>query len=124
MSSSLAQRVFQAHMELNYRLGRKVTLAAFGEMIAQQMGRDAPFTAAAVSRWENGTQAPAPEVIEAIAAVTQTDPGWISHGDRTAAPGPRAALGTPRAAEPTRAPQRPAPPTGPQAERIRKRRRS
>ena len=124
MSSSLAQRVFQAHMELNSRLGRKVTLAAFGEMIAQQMKRDAPFTAAAVSRWENGTQAPAPEVIEAIAAVTHTDPGWISHGDRTAAPGPRAvALGTMRPGEGSRTPQRPAPPA-PDAARIRKRRRS
>ena len=124
MSSSLAQRVFQAHMELNSRLGRKVTLAAFGEMIAQQMGRDAPFTAAAVSRWENGTQVPAHEVIEAIAALTHTDPGWISHGEKTAAPSPRApsALGTPRAAEPTRVAQRPA--VEPEGSRIRKRRRS
>ena len=125
MSSSLAQRVFLSHLELNYRLGRKVTLAEFGAMIAEQMGRGSAFTAAAVSRWENGTQAPAPEVIEAIAALTQTDPGWISHGDKTAAPSPRApsALGTSKSVEPTRAPPT-RPPAPPEDTRIRKRRRS
>ena len=122
MSHSLAKRLFLAHLELNYRLGRKVTLAELGEMIARQMGRDSAFTAAAVSRWENGTQVPAPEVIEAIAALTQTDPGWISHGDKTAAPSPRASSGTPHASEPQRAPQRP--PPEPEGARIRKRRRS
>ena len=90
MSPTLAKRLFLAHTELNFRLGRKVTLAEFGQMIAQQMGRESAFTAAAVSRWENGTQVPAPEVIEAIAALTHTDPGWISHGDKTAAPSPPA----------------------------------
>jgi len=110
-------------MELNYRLGRKVTLAEFGEMIARQMQRESAFTAAAVSRWENGTQVPAPEVIEAIAALTHTDPGWISHGDRTAAPAPRGGSDSARSGEPTRAPLRPTTPE-PEGSRIRKRRRS
>jgi transcriptional regulator with XRE-family HTH domain len=86
--STVARRIFLAHLELSYRLGRKVTLAEFGELVAKRMGRDAPFTAAAVSRWEAGVQMPSPEVIEAIAALTRTDPGWISHGEKTAAPGP------------------------------------
>ena len=34
MTSSLARRIFLAHLELSYRLGRKVTLAEFGELIA------------------------------------------------------------------------------------------
>ena len=87
--STLAQRIFLAHLELSYRLGRKVTLAELGGMVARQMGRSTPFKAGAVSRWENGTQIPSPEVIEAIAAITHTDPGWISHGDKSAAPSPR-----------------------------------
>jgi len=88
MSTTLARRIFLAHLELSYSTGRKVTLAEFGELVAKQLGRESPFSAAAVSRWEAGTQIPSSEVIEAIAAVTGTDPGWISHGDRSAAPPP------------------------------------
>jgi transcriptional regulator with XRE-family HTH domain len=91
MPLTLARRLFLAHLELSYRLGRRVTLAEFGGLVAKQMGRQAPFSAAAVSRWEAGTQIPSADVIEAIAAVTHTDPGWISHGDRSAAPAPRLA---------------------------------
>ena len=89
MTSSLARRIFLAHLELSYRLGRKVTLAEFGHLIANEMERTAPFTAAAVSRWEKGTQIPSPRVIEAIASLTGLDPGWLSHGDKSSAPGPR-----------------------------------
>ena len=88
MSDSLGRRIFLAHLELSYRLGRKVTLAEFGELIARRMARKAPFTAAAVSRWESGIQIPTPQIIEAIAALTHTDPGWISHGRKSAAPRP------------------------------------
>src|SRR5688500_15696990 len=89
MSETLGERIFLAHLELSYRLGRRVTLAEFGELIAEEMGRETPFTPAAVSRWESGTQAPALEIIEAIGAVTRADPGWLSHGSRSAAPAPR-----------------------------------
>ena len=88
MSTTLARRIFLAHLELSYNVGRKVTLAEFGELVAKQLGRETPFSAAAVSRWEAGSQVPSADVIEAIAAVTGTDPGWISHGDRSAAPPP------------------------------------
>ena len=88
MADTLGRRIFLSHLELSYRLGRKVTLAEFGAMIAKEMQRDAPFTAAAVSRWESGTQTPTPQIIEAIAALSHMDPGWISHGDRSAAPRP------------------------------------
>jgi len=88
MTSTLARRIFLAHMELSYRLGRKVTLAEFGKLVARQMRRDRPFTAAAVSRWEAGTQVPSVPVIEAIARVSSMDPGWISHGEKSAAPSP------------------------------------
>ena len=89
MTDTLGRRIFLSHLELSYRLGRKVTLAEFGELIAERLGRDAPFTGAAVSRWESGIQVPTPQIIEAIGALTHTDPGWISHGDRSAAPRPR-----------------------------------
>jgi hypothetical protein len=88
MTDTLGRRIFLAHLELSYRLGRKVTLAEFGEMIAEQLERDAPFTGAAVSRWESGAQTPTPRIIEAIGVLSHLDPGWISHGDRSAAPRP------------------------------------
>jgi transcriptional regulator with XRE-family HTH domain len=96
MTDTLGRRIFLAHLELSYRLGRKITLAEFGEMIAKRLGRDTPFTGSAVSRWESGAQVPTPQIVEAIGAVTHTDPGWISHGDRSAAPRP-ARLETPTA---------------------------
>lgn len=88
MTDTLGRRIFLSHLELSYRLGRRVTLAEFGAMIAEHMGRDTPFTGAAVSRWESGGQTPTPQIIEAIATLTHMDPGWISHGDRSAAPRP------------------------------------
>lgn len=98
MPQTVGERIFLAHLELSYRLGRKVTLAEFGEMIAAELEREAPFTAAAVSRWESGAQVPALAIIEAIASVTGSDPGWISHGSRSAAPPPRKSAGEPGAA--------------------------
>lgn len=105
MADTLGRRIFLAHLELSYRLGRKVTLAEFGEMIARRLKRDEPFTGSAVSRWESGAQVPTPQIIEAIGSLTQTDPGWISHGDRSAAPAPgrqTPATGTPAQKSPSR----------------------
>jgi transcriptional regulator with XRE-family HTH domain len=89
MRSTLGRRVFLAHLQLSYRLGRRVTLAEFGRLIAEQLRRQRPFAATAVSKWEAGLQIPAPEVIEAIAELSGVDPGWISHGEKSAAPGPQ-----------------------------------
>jgi transcriptional regulator with XRE-family HTH domain len=89
MASEIGRRIFLAHLELSYQLGRRVTLAEFGRLIAARMGRTAPFTATAVSKWEAGTQLPTPPVIEAIAELSGLDPGWISHGEKSAAPAPR-----------------------------------
>ena len=107
MADTIGRRIFLAHLELSYRLGRKITLAEFGEMIAKRLRRDEPFTGSAVSRWESGTQLPTPQIIEAIAALTHTDPGWISHGTRTAAPAPPR-LDPAAAGEKTAAPRVPA----------------
>jgi transcriptional regulator with XRE-family HTH domain len=89
MESTIGRRIFMAHLELSYRLGRRVTLAEFGQLIARRMRRRTPFAPTAVSRWEAGQQTPTPEVIEAIAEVSGVDPGWISHGEKSAAPAPR-----------------------------------
>ena len=88
MRSTLGRRLFLAHLQLSYRLGRRVTMAEFGRLVAERLGRKAPFAATAVSKWESGLQVPAPEVIEAIAELSGVDPGWISHGEKSAAPGP------------------------------------
>ena len=90
MESSIGQRIFIAHLELSYKLARRVTLAEFGRLIAERLQRKAPFAPTAVSRWEAGLQTPTAEVIEAIAELSGVDPGWISHGDKSAAPAPRA----------------------------------
>ena len=89
MESTIGRRIFVAHLELSYRLGRRVTLAELGRLIAERLRRDTPFAATAVSKWEAGVQTPAPEVIEAIAELSGVDPGWISHGAKSAAPAPR-----------------------------------
>jgi transcriptional regulator with XRE-family HTH domain len=105
MRSSLGRRVFLAHLQLSYRLGRRVTLAEFGRLIAQHLGRKRPFGATAVSKWEAGLQVPAPDVIEAIAALAGVDPGWISHGEKSAAPAPPLLpSGPPPRVEPPRLP--------------------
>lgn len=93
MESSIGQRIFIAHLELSYQLGRRVTLVEFGQMIAKRLRRPTPFAPTAVSRWEAGQQTPTPEVIEAIADLTGVDPGWISHGQKSAAPAPRSQTG-------------------------------
>lgn len=93
MESTIGQRIFIAHLELSYRLGRRVTLVEFGQMIAKCLRRSTPFAPTAVSRWEAGQQTPTPEVIEAIAELTGVDPGWISHGKKSAAPAPRSQNG-------------------------------
>jgi len=90
MESTIGRRIFIAHLELSYRLERRVTLAELGRLVAERLGRDAPFAATAVSKWESGLQTPGPEVIEAIAELSGVDPGWISHGAKSAAPEPRA----------------------------------
>jgi transcriptional regulator with XRE-family HTH domain len=103
MRSTVGRRMFLAHLQLSYRLGRRVTLAELGHLIAERLARKTPFAATAVSKWEAGLQMPGPEVIEAIAELSGVDPGWISHGEKSAAPGPQL---LPR--EPTAAPPRPA----------------
>jgi transcriptional regulator with XRE-family HTH domain len=90
MESTIGRRIFIAHLELSYRVGRRVTLAELGRLVAERLRRDAPFAATAVSKWEAGVQTPGPEVIEAIAELSGVDPGWISHGAKSAAPEPRA----------------------------------
>jgi transcriptional regulator with XRE-family HTH domain len=108
MRSSVGRRVFLAHLQLSYQLGRRVTLAEFGRLIAEQLGRETPFAATAVSKWEAGLQVPAPEVIEAIAELSGVDPGWISHGEKSAAPRPELQPMKLPSEEPERSPSGPA----------------
>lgn len=98
--SAIGRRIFLAHLQLSYRLGRRVTLAEFGYLVAERIGRSMPFAATAVSRWEAGAQIPAPAVIEAIAELGGVDPGWISHGEKSAAPGPQIILAEPEPSRP------------------------
>jgi transcriptional regulator with XRE-family HTH domain len=108
MRSTLGRRVFLAHLQLSYRLGRRITLAEFGRLIAERLGRETPFAATAVSKWEAGLQVPAPEVIEAIAELSGVDPGWISHGEKSAAPRPELQPTKLPSEEPERSPSGPA----------------
>jgi transcriptional regulator with XRE-family HTH domain len=102
--SALGRRLFLAHLQLSYQLGRRITLAEFGRLIAERLGRETPFAATAVSKWEAGLQVPAPEVIEAIAELSGVDPGWISHGEKSAAPRPELQPPKLRSDEPERSP--------------------
>jgi transcriptional regulator with XRE-family HTH domain len=108
MRSTLGRRVFLAHLQLSYRLGRRITMAEFGRLIAERLGRERPFAATAISKWEAGLQVPAPEVIEAIADLSGLDPGWISHGEKSAAPRPGLQPTKLPSEEPERSPSGPA----------------
>src|SRR5438045_9190169 len=56
MESTIGRRIFIAHLELSYRLGRRVTLAEFGRLVADRLRRGAPFAATAVWKGEGGLQ--------------------------------------------------------------------
>lgn len=46
------------------------------------------FTQGRLSSWERGA-AIAPNVVEVLARVYEVDPGWLSHGEASAAPAPK-----------------------------------
>lgn len=48
---------------------------------------DESFTQGRLSSWERGA-AIAPRVVEVLARVYEVDPGWLSHGEASAAPVP------------------------------------
>ena len=81
-----AGRVFQAHLILTGRLGRKVGHAEMAEMVAEKAGED-PVTPSTVSRWFKGT-IPNASTLLAIAQVCEVDPGWLTFGNDSDASGP------------------------------------
>jgi len=49
---------------------------------------DETFTQGRLSSWERGA-AIAPHMVEVLARVYDVDPGWLSHGESSAAPAPK-----------------------------------
>lgn len=58
----------------------RLSLDAFGELVAKQMGRDQPFKKASVSQWISEVNEPTIATFDAIAALAQCEPSWIVWG--------------------------------------------
>lgn len=84
--SGLARRMFEAVNHLERTLGRKVTLAEIGQLVAgAQHGRDDDYAPSVVARWIKGTQEPrSREQWAALATALRVDPGWLAFGVGTA----------------------------------------
>lgn len=95
-------RVLYVHMLLAELLSRKrgepvhVSLATFGEWIAEEEGEPEPYSPSSVSRWESGKTPPSIHTVEAMCRVVNkiarkrvVDPGWVSHGPASTAEGPK-----------------------------------
>lgn len=80
-AAGFSVRLFDARHQLEGRLRRKVANPEFGQLVAEAMGRDKPFSAASVSQWHSGDQGASPAIIEAIASVCGVRAGWLAFGE-------------------------------------------
>jgi transcriptional regulator with XRE-family HTH domain len=72
-------RVFEARLHLDRKVGRRVTLQRFAQMVGDEL-KEAPVSPSSVKRWEEGT-VPDVATIAAIAAVCGVSPGWPAFGE-------------------------------------------
>jgi hypothetical protein len=89
MGAAFGERMTLVHMLLSQIMDRHVTHAELGELLAEAEGKDTPYSASTVSRWESGTHPSEPATILAICSLVKgkVDPGWLSYGDASKAPG-------------------------------------
>lgn len=85
----LAYRFFIAKNQLERRLGRDVTFAELGELVAKSQGRDEPYAVSVARRWLRAEQEPSTrELWIALARALGVDVGWLAFGAASAAPAP------------------------------------
>jgi transcriptional regulator with XRE-family HTH domain len=88
--SRLKSRLFDAHIRLEKRKGHRVPFREMAELVTAVRGGE-PMRPQYLSDYEKGLTTPSLETLVAIAAVTETDPGWLAFGSGSAAPMERAA---------------------------------
>lgn len=59
---------------------RRIGLEEFGELVAEEEGREAPYTKGAVSGWTKEKYEPGIATFEAMARLVGCDPWWIVWG--------------------------------------------
>ncbi len=85
-SRGFAQRLFYAYTLWQGRHGQRLTQTELGKHIGRMVGyKVGQYT---VSDWFRGETIPPILEIEAIARCLEVDPGWLSYGKATVAPGP------------------------------------
>lgn len=81
----LARRMFEARNHLERELGKRVTFAELGELVAAaQPDRDEGYSASVVARWIKAEQEPQTRGgWLALARGLRVDPGWLAFGTGT-----------------------------------------
>lgn len=79
-------RLFRAHLRLQERLGEKVSQQAFGDLVAEALGRRSPYRQGTVADWFSVGVRDA-EVIWGMAEVCGVRPAWLAWGELPATKG-------------------------------------
>lgn len=77
--AGFAERVFEARLHLDRRVGKRVTLKRFAQMVGDEL-KEAPVSPSSVKRWEEGT-IPDVATVAAIAAACGVSAGWLAFGE-------------------------------------------
>lgn len=87
--AAFAQRVQWCYFHTQTMQGGYITLADYGEMVAEEEGRPRPYAASSVQAWmvPGGSMPDSPGKL-AIARLAGADPGWLDYGAESAAPAP------------------------------------
>jgi len=85
---TLGARLFLAHNAVERRLGRKVSFAELGAMIAKEEGREdakgkpMPYSGGNVLRWERDQKRPSFEAVAALARLAGMRGGFLVFNER------------------------------------------
>lgn len=81
----VGKRIEALIFALTSQKGERVTLAAFGKLVAEAEGRAEPYTSGAVSQWIGETNEPKLATFVAMGVVMGQHPSYIAFGDAPAA---------------------------------------
>jgi hypothetical protein len=86
-TKEIGARMVLAHIYLEAVLGRRVGLDELARRTEKAHGKKR-FSQSKLSGYRTGAVMPSVDVIDAYAAATLTDPGWMAFDTRSAAPAP------------------------------------
>lgn len=87
----LGRRIFLAHLEIERRLGKRVSYEELGRLVAEheEPKRPTPYTYGNVYRWEKGMKEPSRPALKALAGLSGFTAGWLTYGEGAQYPEPR-----------------------------------